>query len=297
MFINDAHIFGLSELHQLRGRVGRYKHRAYCYLILPRDKTINEVAMKRLAAIENFSMLGAGFKIALRDLEIRGAGNLLGAEQSGHIATVGYEMYCQLLEEAVNDLKSNKPVRTLETTIDIGIKGAIPKGYVPSDTRRMDAYRRISRANDHATLDRIEADLISAYGDPPRSTRLLLHLADLQVSAATLGIASIARHEEDVIFRTTQPREMETKMRGAKGTLRVVGQLSEDGLTEVYYRPPPGYFKGDNLLTVLRQRLRPDGRPDHKTEHDAQGDAGSSHRDRKHLQPAWHSDIDADDLE
>jgi transcription-repair coupling factor (superfamily II helicase) len=296
MFINDAHIFGLSELHQLRGRVGRYKHRAYCYLILPRDKVVNEVAMKRLAAIENFSMLGAGFKIALRDLEIRGAGNLLGAEQSGHIATVGYEMYCQLLEEAVNDLKNDRPVRSLETTIDIGIKGAIPKGYVPSDTRRMDAYRRISRANDHATLKRIEDDLVSAYGDLPRSARMLLHVADLQVSAATLGIASIARHDDDVIIRTAQPRELETKMRGAKGTLRIVGQASADGLTEVYYRPPSGYFKGDTILTVLRQRLRPNGRPDHRTEHDAQGDS-QPRADRKHLQTAWTTPLDDESLE
>jgi len=293
MFINDAHIFGLSELHQLRGRVGRYKHRAYCYLILPRDKVVNEVAMKRLAAIENFSMLGAGFKIALRDLEIRGAGNLLGAEQSGHIATVGYEMYCQLLEEAVNDLKNAKPVRSLETTIDIGIKGSIPKGYVPSDTRRMDAYRRISRANDHATLQQIEDDLTSAYGEPPRSTRLLLQLADLQVSAALLGIASIARHEEDVIFRTASPRDLETKMRGAKGTLRIVGQMGDDGMMEVYYRPPAGYLKGDTILTVLRQRLRPDGRPDHRAEHAADD---TRRAERKHLQPAS-THLDDEDLD
>ncbi len=296
MFINDAHIFGLSELHQLRGRVGRYKHRAYCYLILPRDKVVNEVAMKRLAAIENFSMLGAGFKIALRDLEIRGAGNLLGAEQSGHIATVGYEMYCQLLEEAVHDLKNDQPVRSIETTIDIGIKGAIPKGYVPSDTRRMDAYRRISRANDHATLKRIEDDLVSAYGELPRSTRTLLHLADLQVSAATAGITSIARHEDDVIIRTSQPGQLEIKMRGAKGTLRIVGGASADGLAEIYYRPPSGYFKGDTILTVLRQRLRPEGRPDHRTEHDAQGDSKPP-SDRKHLQSAWTTHLDDEGLE
>jgi transcription-repair coupling factor (superfamily II helicase) len=278
----------------LRGRVGRYKHRAYCYLILPRDKVVNEVAMKRLAAIENFSMLGAGFKIALRDLEIRGAGNLLGAEQSGHIATVGYEMYCQLLEEAVNDLKDNRPVRSLETTLDIGVKGAIPKGYVPSDTRRMDAYRRISRANDHATLKHIEDDLVSAYGDPPRSVRTLLALADLQVSAATLGIASIARHEEDLIIRTASPRDLEAKMKGVKGTLRIVGQIAEDGLTDVYYRPPPGYFKGDTILTVLRERLRPDGRPDHRTEHAADD---IRRGERKHLQTAWIAPLDDEALE
>ncbi len=106
IIINNADRFGLSELHQLRGRVGRYKHRAYCYLLLPPDRPVTPVAAKRLKAIEEYSHLGAGFKIAMRDLEIRGAGNILGPEQSGHIATVGYEMYCQLLEEATRQLKN-----------------------------------------------------------------------------------------------------------------------------------------------------------------------------------------------
>jgi transcription-repair coupling factor (superfamily II helicase) len=295
MFINDAHIFGLSELHQLRGRVGRYKHRAYCYLILPRDRVVNEIAMKRLAAIENFSMLGAGFKIALRDLEIRGAGNLLGAEQSGHIATVGYEMYCQLLEQAVNELKNDRPVRSLETTVDIGIKGSIPKGYVPSDTRRMDAYRRISRANDHATLKQIEDDLASAYGELPRSARTLLQVADLQVSAALLGIASIARHEDDVIIRTSRPRDLETKMKGAKGTLRMVGQPGDDGLTEVFYRPPAKYFEGETILTVLRQRLRPEAETTTEQAPESADERGEGIR--KRLQMAWGANLDDEDLE
>lgn len=256
MFINDAHRFGLSELHQLRGRVGRYKHRAYCYLILPRDRVISEVAMKRLSALENFSMLGAGFKIALRDLEIRGAGNLLGAEQSGHIATVGYEMYCQLLEQAVADLKNERPVVALNATIDIGITGSIPKGYIPSDARRMDAYRRISRANDLETLAHIEHDLTSAYGDLPRAARVHIQLAELQISAAMLGIQSITRHDDDIIFRTRRPADLERHMKGAKGSLRIVGQPDAEGIAEIYYRPPKSYFDGDTLLNVLRGRLR-----------------------------------------
>ncbi|MCI0676185.1 MAG: DEAD/DEAH box helicase, partial [Phycisphaerales bacterium] len=257
MFINDAHRFGLSELHQLRGRVGRYKHRAYCYLILPRDRVLSEVAMKRLNALENFSMLGAGFKIALRDLEIRGAGNLLGAEQSGHIAAVGYEMYCQLLEQAVGDLKNERPAIALESTIDLGITGSIPKGYIPSDARRMDAYRRISRANDLQTLHQIEHDLVSAYGDLPRAARIHIQLAEIQISAALLEIKSISRHDDDLIFRTRRPADLERHMLGAKGSLRIVGQPNTEGLTEAYYRPPKSYFEADTLLNVLRSRLRP----------------------------------------
>jgi transcription-repair coupling factor (superfamily II helicase) len=256
MIVNDAHRFGLSELHQLRGRVGRYKHRAYCYLMLPQDRTVNPTAVKRLRALEAFSMLGAGFKIALRDLEIRGAGNLLGAEQSGHISAVGYEMYCHLLEYAVLDLKHETKVRAVETVLDLDVHGAIPKGYIPSDARRMDAYRRVSAAATFDELAHVEHDLVSAYGDLPSATRLLIQLAEIRLAAAHLGVRSVTRHEQDVIFRTAKPLELERAMSGAKGTLRLVGQADDGGLTEVYYRPPKRYFESDSLLTVLRHRLR-----------------------------------------
>ncbi|UCD76663.1 MAG: transcription-repair coupling factor [Phycisphaerales bacterium] len=256
IFVNDAQRFGLSELHQLRGRVGRYKHRAYCYLLLPTDRVISEVALKRMRALESFSMLGAGFKIALRDLEIRGAGNLLGAEQSGHIAAVGYEMYCQLLEQAVRALKKQKTIRAVDTTIDIGVEGSLPKGYIPSDARRMDAYRRISASNDFEELGRIERNLVSAYGDLPRSGRVLLELAEIRLAAAELGIATVSRHENDIIFKTTRPRDLEEQMAGAKGSLRVVGQPDAAGLSSVYFRPPKQYLEDDSLLAVLRRRLR-----------------------------------------
>ena len=258
ILVNDAHRFGLSELHQLRGRVGRYKHRAYCYLLLPTDRVISEVALKRMRALESFSMLGAGFKIALRDLEIRGAGNLLGAEQSGHIAAVGYEMYCQLLEQAVRALKKQKILRAVDTTLDIGVEGSLPKGYIPSDARRMDAYRRISAANDFDELEQIEENLISAYGDLPRSGRVLLELAEIRLAATELGIATMSRHENDIIFKTARPRDLEEQMAGAKGSLRIVGQPDAAGLFSVYFRPPKRYLEDASLLTVLRRRLRQD---------------------------------------
>jgi transcription-repair coupling factor (superfamily II helicase) len=256
MVINDAHMFGLSELHQLRGRVGRYKHRAYCYLLLPKNRTVSEKAMKRLQAVEDFSMLGAGFKIALRDLEIRGAGNLLGAEQSGHIAAVGYEMYCQLLEQAVAELKKERKVRAVDTTVDLGVTGSLPRGYIPSDARRMDAYRRVSQANDHEALEKIRGDLISAYGDLPQRTEILFDLAEIRISATQLGVRFITRHEDDIIFRTSRPGDLEDHMRGAKGTLRMVGDVDAAGLMTVYYRPPKAFLEAPSLLTVLRRRLR-----------------------------------------
>ncbi len=256
MIINDADRFGLSELHQLRGRVGRYKHRAYCYLMTSPDKVMSEVALKRLRAIEGYAMLGAGFKIALRDLEIRGAGSLLGHEQSGHISAVGYEMYCQLLEQEVAHLKNQKIDKSIDVTVDLGITGSLPKGYVPSDARRMDAYRRISIANDRDALARVEHDLTSAYGQLPGAAVRLIELAEIRIGANALSIVSITRHERDIIFRTKRPDLLEEHLGPARGTLRKVGQPDARGTIEIYYRPPQKYLEeADSLLKVLKARL------------------------------------------
>ncbi|HYD00398.1 MAG TPA: transcription-repair coupling factor, partial [Phycisphaerales bacterium] len=165
MIIEDADRFGLADLHQLRGRVGRSKHRGYCYLLLPDNRPLKEKAKQRLKALEQFSMLGAGFKIAMRDLEIRGAGNILGPEQSGHIAAVGYDMYCQLLERAVKGLKNEVVAVPSETAVEIGVNGSIPKPYIPSDMRRLEAYRRIALAGNSEELEKVRSDLVAAYGD------------------------------------------------------------------------------------------------------------------------------------
>ncbi|MFM2164062.1 MAG: Transcription-repair-coupling factor [Planctomycetota bacterium] len=255
MIINNAHMFGLAELHQLRGRVGRWKHRAYCYLVLPKDRPVRDEALKRLHAVEEFSMLGAGFRIAMRDLELRGAGNLLGEEQSGHIAAVGYEMYCQLLEQAVAGLRNEVKVSPLDTIVDIGLSGSIPKGWIPSDARRMEAYRRIGQADTVEALGKVVADLESAYGEAPAATKTLFELADLRLRAATLGIRTIARAEPDVILRTSRPRELERLLSGMQGAVRVVGQPDESGLTDVYLRPPKAFLEAKSLAAVLRKRL------------------------------------------
>jgi transcription-repair coupling factor (superfamily II helicase) len=255
MVIYDANIFGLAELHQLRGRVGRSKHRAYCYMTLPQDRVMTEDAMKRLKAIEDYSMLGAGFRIAMRDLEIRGAGNLLGAEQSGHIATVGYEMYCQLLEQAVGELRSEDRVVPSDTMLDIGIAASIPRGYVPSDLRRMEAYRRIAMAKDPEHLAKVRTDLESAYGAPPAAVQTLLDLADVRLAATIMGVRSIARREQDVVFRTIDPGALETRLAGIQGTVRVVGQPDEQGVVDVYLRPAKAFLMPKPLLQVLRRRL------------------------------------------
>jgi transcription-repair coupling factor (superfamily II helicase) len=255
MIIDDADRFGLAELHQLRGRVGRSHHRAYCYLLLPAERSVKEVAQKRLKAIEEYAMLGAGFKIAMRDLEIRGAGNLLGAEQSGHIAAVGYEMFCRLLDNAVNQLTNTTgedPVA--HTSVDIGLYGLFPRPYIPADMRRLEAYRRIATAATPAEIDAVEADLTSAYGDLPPPAKRLTLLARLRAACQQWGVRALATRAEDAVLMTADPGPVAATLAAAslagaeKGSVRVVAAdlaqtnaRSSTGrpLAEIYLRPPP----------------------------------------------------------
>ncbi len=266
MIINDADRFGLADLHQLRGRVGRSRHRAYCYMLLPADRTVKEVAQKRLKAIEQYSMLGAGFKIAMRDLEIRGAGNLLGAEQSGHIAAVGYEMYCRLLEEAVRDLTrapDEQPVS--RTVVDIGVTGVIPRAYIPSDQRRIEAYRRIASARTEEDLACVREDLVSAYGEVPRAVERLLELAHLRAAVAALGARTVTVRGPDVVFLCPDPAPVSAALDTARGTVRTIDadlaqtnarSISGERLCEVYYRPPENYLREPvSLMRVLTKHL------------------------------------------
>jgi transcription-repair coupling factor (superfamily II helicase) len=221
IIINNADRFGLSELHQLRGRVGRWKHRAYCYLLLPADRPITPVATKRLKAIEEYSHLGAGFKIAMRDLELRGAGNILGPEQSGHIAAVGYEMYCQLLEEATRQLK-NEPKATLpEAHVDIGVSAFLPKVYIPGERQRMDLYRRLTRCSDVDMLNLLEQDMKDAYGEPPRQAIVLFALMESKLLAGLYGISSVIKKDPDVVLTVSDAQKAQAALTGAPGTLRV----------------------------------------------------------------------------
>jgi len=247
MIINDADRFGLSELHQLRGRVGRSHPRAYCYLLLPEDRTVKEVAQKRLKAIEEYSMLGAGFKIAMRDLEIRGAGNLLGAEQSGHIAAVGYEMYCQLLDQTVHQLtETGSPEQVTHTTVDIGIFGYIPKAYIPSDIRRIEAYRRLATAKTQQEIDQVVGDLTSAYSDPPELVRRLVLRARVRAACQLHFVRGVSQRGDDVVFLSATPDRIASRLANASVEVRILeGDLAQtnarsssgEQLSEVYARP------------------------------------------------------------
>ncbi|MBN1912128.1 MAG: transcription-repair coupling factor [Pirellulales bacterium] len=200
MFIDEADRYGLADLHQLRGRVGRYKHRAYCYLLVDPNKSLTPGAAKRLRAIEEFSDMGAGFAIAMRDLEIRGAGNILGTQQSGHIATVGYELYCQLLERAVRALKKLPPKTTIDVDVDLPCRAYILRKYVPDMRAKIDLYRRLARVSTHQELKDFIAELHDRFGPPPGPLEQMLTLAGIRIDAQRWGIRSIHLEDKYAVF-------------------------------------------------------------------------------------------------
>jgi transcription-repair coupling factor (superfamily II helicase) len=289
MFINQADNYGLADLHQLRGRVGRYKHRAYAYLLLDADRTITPTASKRLKAIEEFSELGAGFKIAMRDLEIRGAGNILGTQQSGHIAAVGYELYCSLLENAVRSLK-NMPVKThMEVTIDLPWPAILPRDYVPGQKQKIEVYRRLSRVRKLDGLIDFRRELRDRYGPIPEAVEWLLRQAEVRILASHWQIAELhlegkwdivragsvsdgadesvanssgsdlGRLEStgpvDLVFQYRHPRKVERLAKRAEGRLRIADAQS------AYFRLRPEEYDTMALFKVIKHLLRLPDRP------------------------------------
>ena len=193
LIIEDADRLGLAQLHQIRGRVGRGSRRASAYLTFRRDKSLTEVAEKRLEAIREFAEFNSGFRIAMRDLEIRGAGNLLGAEQSGHLIDVGYDMYLKLLEEAVLEEKGEKPANRASSTADLAVSANIPESYIASSEQRMDLYRRIALIRTEEDADDVLDELIDRFGEPPDAVTALVRVALLRGEAGRAGITDISQ--------------------------------------------------------------------------------------------------------
>jgi transcription-repair coupling factor (superfamily II helicase) len=211
------------------------------------------VAAKRLKAIEEFSDLGAGFQIAIRDLEIRGAGNILGPEQSGHIAAVGYELYCELLADAVRDLRGEPAPPRRETHVELGIDAYIPRSYIASQRQRMEIYRRLVRCCEAADLKQLAADLDDAYGPVPAQVDTLLDAAEIRVRAAAAGIDSIIRMDPDIVFSVRDMGSARGVFEGAVGTVRLVDERT------VYWRPGEACMEMPTLLRVLLKRLQQAG--------------------------------------
>lgn len=250
IFINQAGNFGLADLHQLRGRVGRYKHRAYCYLLLDEGKTLTPQASRRLKAIEEFSELGAGFKISMRDLEIRGAGNILGTEQSGHIAAVGYELYCQLLENAVRAAKRQPLREHRHVEVNLPVTTYLPSEYIPDGRPKIEMYRKFSLVATIEQLNELKLELRDRYGPLPEPVEQMIRIRELQILAVKWQIDDIHLESSYAVFGYRNPKKINKLSRISEVPLRIVDDR------EACLVLPPKLTDPDELIVLLKSVLQ-----------------------------------------
>ncbi len=210
IIIQDADRMGLSQLYQLRGRVGRSNRTSFAYFMYRKDKVLQETAEKRLQTIREFTEFGSGFKIAMRDLEIRGAGSLLGAEQHGHMETVGYDMYCKLLEEAVCRLKGIERPESFETSIDISVNAYIPEYYIENEEQRLEIYKKISLIANQESFFDVQEEIEDRFGTMPKCVQALLDVALIKAAAHRLGIVSVAEKQKNIVVTFTKDANVDT---------------------------------------------------------------------------------------
>ena len=219
IIISDADKMGLSQLYQLRGRVGRSNRLAYAYLTYQRDKVLNEVAEKRLQAIREFTEFGSGFKIAMRDLEIRGTGNLLGREQHGHMEAIGYDLYIKLLEDSVRELKGEELTETVDTSIELQISAFIPESYITDENQKIEIYKKIAYIGSQEDLYDIEEEIEDRFGDLPQVVRNLLDISYIKHLAGQCGVASISQKKNNVIVKFNSDKSIKPQT-----AIRVAGE-------------------------------------------------------------------------
>ena len=253
ILINRADRLGLSELYQLRGRVGRSNRRAYAYLLVPREVELTPLARRRLAALKEFSDLGAGFKIAALDLELRGAGNLLGGEQSGHIEAVGFELYTQMLERAVREMKGEAAPDETETQLNLGLNIRIPAEYIPEENQRLQMYKRVARVETESQLSDVGSELQDRYGPPPQAVRNLLDYATLKLLCMRIGVNAIDRKRDQVTFKfrqnaTIDPERLARFVSGQRGA-----QFTPDGMLKFTLKATAADEVLRALATILEQ--------------------------------------------
>jgi transcription-repair coupling factor (superfamily II helicase) len=253
ILINRADRHGLSELYQLRGRVGRSNRRAYAYLMIPPEKELTDIARRRLAALKEFSDLGAGFKIAALDLELRGAGNMLGGEQSGHIEAVGFELYTSMLEAAVKELKGEAGEERPATQLNLGIALRIDESYVPEENQRLRLYKKIAGAVSEAAVNEIRAEMEDRYGTLPDATVYLLEAAMLRLECERMGIAQIDRKRNELQIRFTEnaPIDPQQLMRLVARNTKRGAQFTPQGVLKF----PLSASRPDEVLLEVRDLL------------------------------------------
>jgi len=253
ILINRADRLGLSELYQLRGRVGRSNRRAYAYLLVPRDVELTPIARRRLAALKEFSDLGAGFKIAALDLELRGAGNLLGGEQSGHIEAVGFELYTQMLERAVREMKGEGAPEETETQLNLGLNIRIPGEYVPEENQRLQMYKRVARVETESQLADVGTELEDRYGPPPQAVRNLLDYASLKLLCMRVGVNAIDRKRDQVTFKFRQNAAVDPEQLARFVSSQRGAQFTPDGMLKFVVKATQAEEVLRALRTVLEQ--------------------------------------------
>ncbi|NMA94435.1 MAG: transcription-repair coupling factor [Clostridiales bacterium] len=211
VIVYDSDNFGLSQLYQLRGRVGRSDRRAYAYLTYQKDKVLSEIAEKRLRAIKEFTEFGAGFKIAMRDLEIRGTGNLLGPEQHGHLAAVGYDLYCKLLDEAISDIRGMTKEKTLDPTIDLGVDAYIDDSYISHEAHKIEFYKKIASIDNMEDRMDVADELIDRFGDIPKTTENLIDIAYIKGLCKSIGIEELFERGQDIYMKMAREVKLDPK--------------------------------------------------------------------------------------
>jgi transcription-repair coupling factor (superfamily II helicase) len=248
ILINRADRHGLSELYQLRGRVGRSNRRAYAYLLIPNEKELTEIARRRLAALKEFSDLGAGFKIAALDLELRGAGNMLGGEQSGHIEAVGFELYTSMLEQAVKEMKGEGVEEKPTTQLNLGIALRIDESYVEEENQRLRLYKKIAGAESDAAIAELRAEMEDRYGPLPDPAVYLLEAASLRLECERIGVAQIDRKRAELQMRFTQEAAADNAAIDPQRLMRLVARNAKRG----------AQFTPQGMLKFPLKAMRPD---------------------------------------
>jgi len=262
ILINRAERLGLSELYQLRGRVGRSDRRAYAYLLLPSEIELTPIARRRLAALKEFSDLGAGFKIAALDLELRGAGNLLGGEQSGHIEAVGFELYTQMLDRAVRELKGEMPEEEIATQLNLGLNIRIPAEYIPEENQRLRMYKRVAGVERETQLHDVRAELIDRYGEPPLAVRNLLEYAELKLLAVRVGVNSVERKREQVSIKFRQNATVDAEKLARFVASQRGAQFTPDGTLKFTQKATAAEDVLNNLKQLLETLAIPEKAPE-----------------------------------
>jgi transcription-repair coupling factor (superfamily II helicase) len=258
IIINRADRFGLAQLYQLRGRVGRERLQAFCYLLVPADGRVDEQAQRRLRALQELTELGSGFKLALRDLEIRGAGNLLGAEQHGHIAAVGYDLYSKLLAEAVQELRGDPTTVAVEPIISVQVEGFLPEEYVPEVNQRLAFYKRLAGAAGDGELTDLRAELLDRFGPLPEPAEQLMDIVRIRVEARALAIERVEAGEGRAVITfspatSIEPQRLVAAIQASRGRLRMRREFTLEAAIATGGWPAVR----DSLLGVLRGFARP----------------------------------------